>query len=65
MRQYQVRRIPVLDSGKNLVGMLSLNDIALAYSGRSKKEIKAEALADTLAAISRHRAQLPIAQQVA
>lgn len=65
MRKHQVRRIPVLDNGKKLVGMLSLNDIALAYATRSKKDIKADAVADTLAAVSRHRPQLHIAQHVA
>jgi len=63
MRQHQVRRIPVLDNSNHLVGLLSLNDIALAYSGRSKKDVKAESVADTLSAISRHRPQLSIAQQ--
>lgn len=65
MRQHQVRRLPVMEQGKRLVGMLSLNDIALAYAGRAKRDVKPESVADTLAAISKHRSLLGLAQHVA
>lgn len=65
MQQHQIRRMPVLDGNKKLVGVLSLNDMARAYAKSGKKEIKAEAIADTLAAISRHRHGHVVGQQVA
>lgn len=65
MQQYQIRRVPVLDQTKKLVGIISLNDIALAYKHRPKKDIKAESVADTIAAICRHRPNLTISKQVA
>jgi len=55
MQQHQVRRIPILDNNKKLAGMLSLNDIACEYSARPKKNIKSEMVAETLAAICKHR----------
>jgi CBS domain-containing protein len=53
MRRHQIRRVPVVDRGA-LVGILSLNDIALASSSAASTGMKIEAL-QTLAAISRHR----------
>jgi CBS domain-containing protein len=54
MRRHQVRRVPVLDARGALVGILSLNDIALATHGGASQEMRLEAL-QTLAAVSRHR----------
>lgn len=65
MQKHQIRRIPVLDSAQKLVGVLSINDVVLAYKSRPKKDLKAESIADTLAAISKHRSHLTIAKQVA
>ena len=62
MQQHQVRRIPILDNNKKLAGMLSLNDIACAYSARPKKDIKSEVVAETLAAICKHRPFYSIAK---
>jgi CBS domain-containing protein len=57
MRQHQVRRLPVVDGGQRLLGILSLNDIALVAaeeSTRGQRE-RVEEVGTTLAAISRHR----------
>lgn len=43
MRKYQVRRLPVLDAGSRLVGIISLGDIAVdvhaGLSGEALKEV--------------------------
>jgi CBS domain-containing protein len=57
MRYRQVRRLPVVENGK-LVGIVSLNDLALAALNRkSPKErpISQQEIATTLARISEHR----------
>lgn len=55
MKHHQVRRLPVLDPDKKLIGMLSLNDIALAYKKRtSGSAVKATSVAQTLASVSAH-----------
>lgn len=55
----QVRRVPVVDSDRCLVGILSLADIALATTDspvlRSNAELSSEGLASTLAGICRTR----------
>jgi CBS-domain-containing membrane protein len=55
MQSKQLRRLPVLDSKKHLVGILSLNDIATVYKRDNGKQVKANELADTLASICTHR----------
>jgi CBS domain-containing protein len=55
MRDSQVRRLPVLDEKGNLVGVISLNDIAReaqreARSG-GRAEVTEQAVAETLAAV--------------
>lgn len=65
MQKHQIRRIPVLDNAQKLVGILSINDVVLTYKSRPKKDLKAELIADTLAAICKHRSHLAIARQVA
>lgn len=65
MRARQVRRLPVVDDGGHLVGMLSLNDIALAARSpvaRAKQRLFGD-IDETLAAISRHR-PAPVGMQV-
>jgi CBS domain-containing protein len=57
MRAKQIRRIPVVDSGQHLLGILSLADIARATSDssalRSGGDLSSEGLAKTLAGICR------------
>lgn len=57
MREHQVRRLPVVDSGK-LVGIVSLNDIALAATDKRQKDLSFQDVGQTLSAICRHR-ELP------
>ena len=55
MRKHKVRRLPVIDAGGRLVGVLSLADLARNLVGgrrRSEGEIAAADVAMTLAAIS-------------
>lgn len=51
MQSQQVRRLPVVNKQKKLVGILSLNDIAVTYKQGKGKLIKASDVADTLAAV--------------
>jgi CBS-domain-containing membrane protein len=53
MRLNRIRRLPVIDKSGRLVGVLSLNDIALAYQA-DREDIDAKALSDTLASICSH-----------
>jgi CBS domain-containing protein len=58
MRRHQVRRLPVIDAGGALVGILSLGDIARRLGDRPVVEadvVSSDALAETLAAISQIR----------
>ena len=54
MREFQVHRLPVVDSGNRLVGVLSINDLArsAAWSGDERQE---EELAVTIGAICQPR----------
>jgi CBS domain-containing protein len=64
MREHQIRRIPVVDSRKHPVGVLSLNDIARAGASRSwkgEKGLAAKDVATTLAAICTPVSQAPAA----
>jgi CBS domain-containing protein len=54
MRSRQVRRLPVLDASGNLVGLVSLNDLARESErevGRKGRELSAQEVAVTLAAV--------------
>jgi CBS domain-containing protein len=52
MARRQVRRLPVVEAPDRLVGVLSLNDVALHAVG---DELRLQRVAETLAAICRHR----------
>lgn len=54
MRHHQVRRLPVTDADGRLVGLVSLNDLALEGG---KDGVALSSVATTLADISRHRAE--------
>ena len=62
MREKQVRRLPIIRSedGK-LVGILSMNDLALKEQGGAKAELSAEDVEQTMRAICTHR-ELPLAK---
>ena len=62
MREKQVRRLPIIRSedGK-LVGILSMNDLALKEQGGAKAELSAEDVEQTLRGICAHR-ELPLAE---
>jgi CBS domain-containing protein len=62
MREKQVRRLPIIRSedGK-LVGILSMNDVALREQGGAKAELSAEDIEQTLRGICAHR-ELPLAK---
>ena len=58
MRATQVRRLPVLDTFGGLVGMISLSDLVLALerrSGRQRRQLTAEEVSATLAAVCEPR----------
>ncbi len=54
MEQNQIRRLPVVNGEGHLLGILSLNDIAVGYK-RDQRNISARELANTIAAVSTHR----------
>jgi CBS domain-containing protein len=58
MRSRKVHRLPVLDSDARLVGIVSLNDLALEserQSGRKGREVSGQEISATLAAICEPR----------
>jgi CBS domain-containing protein len=58
MRKYSVRRIPVTDASGKLLGLITLNDIALESArerGQRRPQVAATEVASTLAAVCRHR----------
>ena len=63
MREKQVRRLPIIrsDDGK-LVGILSMNDVALKEQGGAKAALSAEDVESTMRGICAHR-ELPLAKQ--
>lgn len=65
MRDNRVRRLPVIDRNERLVGILSLNDIALeaqreAATGK-RAEVTGEAVSETLASICQPRSPRELA----
>ncbi len=59
MRDHQLRRLPITDATHTLIGLLSLNDLALEASRERgpglRPQVRAADVAETLAVISRHR----------
>jgi CBS domain-containing protein len=55
MADHQVRRLPVVDEQRRLVGLVSINDLACEFRKTRGKSIKADQLAETLAAVCAHR----------
>ena len=58
MRSQRIRRLPVLDANDNVVGMVSLNDLAREAereTGRKGKEVSAQEVTATLAAVCEPR----------
>jgi CBS domain-containing protein len=53
MKQFRVRRLPVIDTGGRLQGVLSLNDLVLASN--EKREPKASEIVAAMGAICAHR----------
>jgi CBS domain-containing protein len=59
MASNKIRRVPVVDDAQRPIGLVSLNDLALAMAkGRG---VPASAVAGTLAAICEHRPGRPVA----
>lgn len=54
MQTHQIRRVPVVDKKNHVVGIISVNDIALAYKSKANT-IRADEVANTFAAICTHR----------
>ncbi len=64
MQQKQVRRLPIIRSEDGrLVGILSMNDLALMEQGGAKAELSAEDVEQTLRGICTHR-ELPLAERM-
>jgi CBS-domain-containing membrane protein len=62
MRQAHVRRLPIVNDGGQIVGLLSMNDLARAANERLRKHRDMQAAArviDTLAAVSEHWCNIP------
>lgn len=55
MQKDKIRRLPVVDNADKLVGIISLNDIAIAYRAGKGKKVKADDIAETLSTICDHR----------
>lgn len=59
MAKHKVRRIPVIDEQQRPIGVVSLNDLAVAMA--KGRDIPTNEVANTLAAICEHRAAAPAA----
>jgi CBS domain-containing protein len=53
MKQFQVRRVPVVDTSGRLQGVISLNDIVLASNDTQQPQ--ASDIVSTMAVICAHR----------
>ena len=59
MRDYQIRRLPVIDNDHRPVGLVSLNDLA-RLAARARKSAVDRELVHTLAAVCRPHAHAPV-----
>ena len=55
MRAHQVRRLPVLDRDRRVVGIVTMNDLLRAPDRYGRDVVKPDMLVTTLSAISRPR----------
>lgn len=60
MAKHKIRRIPVVDDDQKPIGIVSLNDLAVAMA--KGRQIPQAEVAGTLAAICEHRAEIPVAR---
>jgi CBS domain-containing protein len=62
MRDWQIRRVPVVDAEQRVVGIVTLNDIAVHASpgGRRVGALSAESISRTLQAICERRTNQPL-----
>ncbi len=58
MRSKQIRRLPVVDTAGQLVGVVSLSDLARAAAERGRKAVEPSEVLSTLAAIAQPRSRL-------
>ncbi len=56
MRAHRIRRLPVVDASGKLVGLLSMNDVVRRGLGDHPRDISAEGIVKTLAAVCSPRA---------
>lgn len=55
MAQHQIRRLPVVDRGNHVVGVVSLGDLGRLMNKKRANDLSAEMIAETLARISTPR----------
>ena len=60
MSKHKIRRIPVVDDDQKPVGIVTLNDLAIAMA--RGRRIPPTEVAGTLAAICEHRSEIPTAR---
>ena len=64
MKRHQIRRLPVLGFEKQLVGILSLNDVVISAVNKDLHRVEGmtpAAIEETLAAVCRHREPIVVA----